>query len=76
MPTKRRFCQICNAEIPSERIEALPETRICVQCSQKTGGEFELRIVPENLGKQGSLKKNYGGVQIVKQRKPLLPETQ
>jgi hypothetical protein len=73
MSTKRRFCQLCRAEIPGERIEVMPETRICVQCSQKTGGEFEVRATPENLGKAGSLKKNYGGLNIVKRRRRLEP---
>jgi Prokaryotic dksA/traR C4-type zinc finger len=67
--TKKRFCQRCSAEIPAERIEALPETRVCVKCSEAIGGEFELRISRENLGKAGSLKKNYGGVTVRRKRK-------
>jgi hypothetical protein len=41
--------------IPPERIEVLPETRLCVACSKAVGGEFDLTIVPENLSKAGSL---------------------
>ena len=74
MTSKRRFCQVCRAEIPAERIEALPETRLCIRCSEKKGGDFVVSVVPENLGKQGSLKKNYGGVQISKRRRWLEPE--
>jgi hypothetical protein len=36
-------------------------------------GEFDLAIVPENLAKAGSLKKNYGSFNVQKTRKPLPP---
>jgi hypothetical protein len=66
-----RWCQRCRAEIPAERIEALPDTLICVQCSKVIGGEFEITVVPENIGKSGSLKKNYGSWGIKKTRRRL-----
>jgi hypothetical protein len=59
--------------IPPERIELLPETRLCVECSKAVGGEFELSFVPENLSKTGSLKKNYGSITVKKTRRPLPP---
>ncbi|MCJ7813361.1 TraR/DksA C4-type zinc finger protein [bacterium] len=32
---KRKIrCEICGAEIPSERLEILPDTPFCVKCSQ------------------------------------------
>jgi hypothetical protein len=71
MSMKTRYCARCKIEIPAERIEALPETRVCVKCSEAIGGEFEMRAVPENLAKSGSLKKNYGSWTIVKRRKKL-----
>jgi Prokaryotic dksA/traR C4-type zinc finger len=70
---KTRFCERCKAEIPAERIEALEDTRLCVRCSEAIGGEFELRVSRENLGKAGSLKKNYGGVSVRKKRKKIEP---
>jgi hypothetical protein len=73
---KTRFCQRCKVEIPAERIEALPDTRLCVACSRAVGGEFEVRAVPENLGKSGSLKKNYGGWTIVKTRRRIFPDAE
>lgn len=73
MPTKTRPCQRCKAQIPAERIEALPETRLCVKCSQEVGGEFEMRARPENLGKSGSLKKNYASWTIKKVRRRIEP---
>jgi hypothetical protein len=74
-PSKTRPCQRCGTEIPAERIEVLPETRLCVNCSQAVGGEFDLTITPENLAKSGSMKKNYGGFTVQKRRKPLPPRT-
>jgi hypothetical protein len=69
-----RLCLRCKVEIPAERIEALPDTLICVQCSREIGGEFKVQVLQENLGKGGSLKKNYGGVRIQKVRKRILPK--
>jgi hypothetical protein len=73
MATTRR-CARCGAEIPAERIEALPETRVCVACSAAIGGEFEVTVVPENVGKSGSLKKNYGSYSIRKRRREIRPQ--
>jgi hypothetical protein len=73
MPAKTRPCQRCGIEIPLERIEALPQTRLCVGCSKAVGGEFDLTVIPENLAKSGSLKKNYGSWEVRKTRRPLPP---
>ena len=48
-----------------------PKMRPSTRCSEKIGSEFEVRAVPENLGKAGSLKKNYGSWQLRKQRRRL-----
>jgi hypothetical protein len=74
MAEKIRICDRCGAEIPSARLEALPDTRICVQCSREVGGEYEVRVVSENVGKAGSLKKNYGGFSVRKRRRVLPPK--
>ena len=73
MSTKSRRCARCQAEIPSERLEVLPETRICVSCSRAVGGEFDVTVVTENLAKTGSLKKNYGGISLRKRRRNIQP---
>ena len=73
MARKTRPCQRCGAEIPAERVEALPDTRLCVACSQATGGEFRITVTPDNLGKSGSLKKNYGAWTIKKTRRRIEP---
>jgi hypothetical protein len=70
---KPRPCQRCRAMIPAERIEVLPETRLCVACSRAVGGEFEVQVVSENLAKPGSLKKNYGGWSLRKKRRTIEP---
>jgi hypothetical protein len=57
--------------IPAERIEAMPETMVCVQCSKEMGGEFQVVVTPERTSKDGSLKKNYGGYSTRKIRKPI-----
>jgi hypothetical protein len=74
MGMKTRPCVRCKVEIPAERLEALPETRLCVECSQQVGSDFEVTVVPENLGKSGSLKKNYGSYSIRKRRRQILPK--
>jgi hypothetical protein len=73
MLKKQRPCARCRKEIPEERLEILPETRLCVECSKAIGSEFELTIVTENLAKTGSLKKNYGSFSVRKRRRPIEP---
>lgn len=74
MAVKARPCVRCGAEIPVERIEAIPETRLCVRCSQEVGGDFEVTITPDNLAKAGSLKKNYAGFSVQKKRRQIKPK--
>jgi hypothetical protein len=73
MSVKSRPCIRCKTMIPAERIEVLPETRLCVQCSQAVGSDFETAIVTENLAKTSSLKKNYGGISLKKKRRKITP---
>ena len=68
-----RPCVRCGNDIPAERVEALPETRLCVECSQAVGSDFISVMRQENLAKAGSLKKNYGGVQVEKHRRRIDP---
>ena len=74
MAAVKRHCQRCGEVIPAERVEALPDTQVCVECSRRIGGEYVLRAVPENLAKTGSLKRNYGSWGIRKVRRPIRPE--
>ena len=72
MAGKTRPCEICGQTINAERIEAVPETRLCVEHArkaQKYGGEFILTATVERTSKPGSLKRNYGGVERTTRRR-------
>lgn len=69
----RRICKRCEQEIPAERLEALPETWVCVRCSEEMGGEFTIIARQIQTNKKGSLKKNYGSIEIVKLPKEIPP---
>lgn len=71
MSAKTRPCEICKRLIEPERIEAIPETRLCTEHARaiiRFGGEFVVTTSTESLGKAGSLKKNYGGISTQKSR--------
>lgn len=74
MTEESRVCARCGGNIPAERVEALPDTQLCVRCSQELGGEFQVIAVAERTSKEGSLKKNYGGYTTRKVRKPIRPK--
>jgi len=61
-------CRICGSEIPKERLEIIPDTEVCVRCSKKIGGEFELKVTVGGTAKPGSLK--ITGQQVSIQRQP------
>lgn len=68
---ERRSCRLCFKEIPRARLAAIPDTYVCVDCSRRTGGEFELEVTLNSTGKAGSLKKTGEEVQVVRKRKPM-----
>ena len=70
MGTEAMHCRLCGVEIPIARLEALPDTLLCVDCSEKTGGEFELKVTVTGTGKAGSLKQTGQEVSVRRQRKP------
>lgn len=72
MDTQKTNCRICGQEIPEERLEVLPETLVCTPCSQKIGGEFELKVTTNSTGKAGSLKRTGTDVTVTLQRKRLV----
>jgi hypothetical protein len=73
MTNEARPCQRCGNEIPAGRIEALPETQLCVPCSQAVGTDFEVFAVAERTNKADSLKKNYGSWTIRQRRRVITP---
>jgi hypothetical protein len=77
MSTKMRPCEICKRMIEVERVEAIPETRLCIEHARRIGrygGEFLVTATRESLGKAGSLKKNYGDIATRKTRNHLAIE--
>jgi hypothetical protein len=74
MAGAKRFCARCRAEIPAERVEALPETRVCIRCAEAMGGsEFVVEAVPIRGGKKESIKRLITDYEIRKRRKPITP---
>ena len=69
-----RSCKRCDQEIPTARLRAMPDTVLCVECSEEIGGDYKVTVVAENLGKGGSLKKNYGAWSIKKTRRIIRPK--
>lgn len=49
-------------------MKALPDTWLCIECSEEVGSDFVYTAKQENLGKAGSLKLNYGGISVTKKR--------
>jgi hypothetical protein len=68
MSQEPKLCRICGAAIPERRLQAMPETRVCIECSREIGGEFELEVTISSTGKAGSLKKTGQSVSV--KRKP------
>lgn len=71
MEIETRYCHRCEAEIPPARVRAIPDTLLCVKCSEEVGGEFKITARQRNYSKGKSLKKNYGDVEVQFARKPL-----
>jgi len=74
MNSTTRYCKRCNDEIPLPRLRAIPDTVLCIVCSEEIGGDYKITVVPENLGKGGSLKKNYAAWSIKKTRRTIHPK--
>lgn len=64
-------CRICGSDIPAARLAAIPETLVCVKCSEKIGGEFQLEVTISSTGKAGSLKKTGQAVSVRRTPKQL-----
>jgi hypothetical protein len=39
----KRRCEICGKAIPKERLEALPDTRRCIECARTNGTDYSPR---------------------------------
>jgi hypothetical protein len=71
MNDTERQCRVCGKAIPEARLKAIPDTLVCVQCSEKIGGEFELEVRVSSTGKAGSLKKTGQDLSVERKRRPL-----
>ena len=71
MPTEKPTCRRCGDQIPEGRLKALPDTGVCVRCSELIGGEDELEVTISATGKAGSLKKTGQSVSVRRVRKPI-----
>lgn len=71
MEPQVRSCRKCGADIPEARVKAIPDTLVCVKCSEKIGGENELRVTISGTGKVGSLKKTGQDVSVEVIRKQI-----
>jgi hypothetical protein len=74
MSIEQRSCHRCGEQIPQRRLQVLPHTRLCLDCSQEIGGDFKTYAVPENTGKPGSLKKNYGSWKVARKLRDITPK--
>jgi hypothetical protein len=71
MTDQARPCEVCGEPIHPERIEVLPETRLCIEHGKQIaryGSEFLLIGTQSSLGEDGSMKKNYGDVSVRQKR--------
>ena len=71
MNDESRYCRRCGTPIPPARLRTLPDTLVCVACSEKIGGEFELEVRVGLTGKAGSLKKTGQELSVRRKRRPL-----
>lgn len=42
---EERTCELCGRRIPKERLQALPETKRCVECARKNGSDVRGRRI-------------------------------
>lgn len=67
-------CERCGRVIPPERLEMIPDTRVCVGCAGAMGGsEFAIIPIEERTSKQESYKGRHALTAVAKVRKPIPP---
>ena len=71
LETEALMCRKCGVEIPKARLAAIPDTLVCVKCSERIGGEFELEVRMGSVGKVGSLKKTGQELSVQRKRRTL-----
>ena len=73
MTIDEKDCERCGNAIPARRLEVLPYTRLCLQCSEEIGGDFKTYVIPEHTGKTNSLKRNYGSWKVKRKLRAITP---
>jgi hypothetical protein len=71
--SEERECERCGKPIPPRRLEVLPYTRLCIECSEAIGGDFKTYVIPEHTGKPGSMKRNYGSWKVKRKLRDITP---
>ena len=71
--SEERDCERCGNPIPPRRLEVLPNTRLCIECSEAIGGDFKTYVTPEHTGKPGSMKRNYGSWKVKRKLREIIP---
>ena len=54
MSEEKRYCAVCSGEIEADRLDALPDTRLCIKHGKeiaKYGGEFTATGTHINVGR-------------------------
>lgn len=51
-------CKACGETIPPERLEALPETKVCVKCSTEAPYRGFVNMTPRHKGTELSITKD------------------
>ncbi len=69
----KKPCKRCSKHIPVARQRAIPETELCIDCSEAVGGDFVYVFSCGRLSKAGSMKINYGGIEVSKYRRLIRP---
>jgi hypothetical protein len=72
--SEQRDCERCGSPIPAARLGVLPNTRLCIECSEAIGGDYKTVVIAENTHeKSGSMKKNYGSWKVKRKLRDITP---
>jgi hypothetical protein len=77
MAERVRLCARCKQTIDPERLDAMPQTRLCVACAahvdETYGGEFRPRVKETKTGRPGAIKITGVDYEVEVERNPHVP---
>jgi hypothetical protein len=77
MTDRVRLCARCKEPIDQERLEAVPKTRLCIECAahvdETYGGEFRSRVKETKTGRPGAIKLTGVDYEVEMERNPHVP---